>query len=126
MNLLKNVNRVEKLHTLILQKKTGTPKQLAERLGICRATLYVLIDELNALNMPVAYSRKYETFFYERDVKLTISFEVVIIDDLDELRNINGGSFTYFLPSIFSDGRNLSLSPYFASTKSQATDFNLW
>lgn len=69
MNFIKNINHVEKLHTLILQQKTGTPKELAERLGITRATLYVLIEELNALNMPVVYSRKYETFYYERDVK---------------------------------------------------------
>jgi len=70
MNLIKNINRVETLHTLILQEKTGTPKQLAECLGISRATLYVLIDELNSLNMPVSYSRKYETFYYAEEVRL--------------------------------------------------------
>ena len=74
MNLIKSINRVEKLHTLILQAKTGNPKQLAESLGISRATLYVLIDELNAFNMSVNYSRKYETFYYEQEVKLKVSF----------------------------------------------------
>ena len=121
MNFLKNVNRVEKLHTLILQKNTGTPKELAEQLGISRATLYLLMDELNSLNMLVSYSRKYETFFYLQDVKLTLSFKVETIDDPNELRKINGGSFTFFLPSSFSDGTNLSLHSYFASTKSQLT-----
>lgn len=72
MNFIKNINRVEKLHTLILNEKTGTPKELAENLGISRATLYVLIEELNSLNMPVSYSRKYETFYYEREMRLTI------------------------------------------------------
>lgn len=86
MNLIRNINRMEKLHSLILQEKTGNPKQLAEQLGICRATLYTLIDELNALNMPATYSRKYETFYYEKEVKLTLSFKVEVITDKIELR----------------------------------------
>jgi hypothetical protein len=38
MNFIKNIDCVEKLHNLILQVKTGTPEQLAGRLGISRAT----------------------------------------------------------------------------------------
>ena len=72
MNLIKNLNYVEKLHELIVQQKTGSPKELAEKLGINRAKLYVLIDELNDLNMHVVYSRKYETFYYQQaeDIKV--------------------------------------------------------
>jgi len=47
MNLLQNVQCIERLHTLILQKKTGTPKELANLLGISRTSLYILIDEFN-------------------------------------------------------------------------------
>ncbi len=83
MNFLKNINHVEKLHELILQKKTGTPNRLAQQLGITRATLYVLIEELNALNMPVAYSRKYETFYYERDMKSIVPFESKLVERID-------------------------------------------
>jgi hypothetical protein len=126
MNLFRNFYRVEKLHTLILQKKTGTPKELATRLGISRATLYVLIDELNSLNMPVSYSRKYETFYYTQEVKFTLAFKVETIDNTTELKKINGGSYTFYLPSNFLDGTNLSLPSYFANTKSQATGFKLW
>ena len=121
MNFLKNINRVEKLHHLILKEKTGNPKQLAEQLGICRATLYVLIDELNALNMPANYSRKFETFYYTKEVKLTFLFKVETINNESELRKINGGSPDFFLPSILSDGRNIPLYSYFANTKSQLT-----
>ncbi|HEY6914690.1 MAG TPA: HTH domain-containing protein [Paludibacter sp.] len=109
MNFIKNINRVEKLHSLILKEKTGTPKELAESLGISRATLYVLIDELNSLNMQVNYSRKHETFYYEQEVKLTLSFKVETIDNPTELRKINGGNFTFSLPSDFSDGRNANI-----------------
>jgi len=123
MNLLQNVNRIEKLHTLILYKKTGTPKELAERLGISRASLYILIDKFNSLNLQVSYSRKYETFYYEQEVKLTISFKVEEIENDDKLRKINGGCFKSFLPSDFLDCMNLSLHSYFENTKSHTTGF---
>jgi len=126
MNLLQNVQRIERLHTLILQKKTGTPKELANLLGISRASLYILIDEFNSLDLHVAYSRKCETFYYEKDVKLTVMFKVEEIESKSELIKINGGNFTFSIPSDFLDGVHLSLSPYFASTKSQAADFKMW
>jgi hypothetical protein len=123
MNFLQNVNRIEKLHSLILQKKTGNPKKLAERLGISRASLYILIEEFNSLDLPVSYSRKLETFYYVREVKLTLSFKVELLDSPDELIKINGGSFNFLFPSNSLDGANLSLYPYFANTKSQITGF---
>jgi len=52
-------NRMEKLHALILERKTGSPKELAEVLGVNRAMLYILIDEISALTVSVAHSRKY-------------------------------------------------------------------
>ena len=122
MNFIKNINRVEKLHSLVLKEKTGNPKQLAECLGISRAILYILIDELNSLNMSVSYSRKFETFYYEKEVKLSIQFKVETIDNPNELRKINGGNFTFFLPSSFSDGRNLPLYCISRVQKSQLTD----
>jgi hypothetical protein len=73
MNFIRNINCVEKLHTLILQEKTGSPKELARQLGINRVTLYVLIEELGELNMPVIYSRKYQTFQYKKITKEVIT-----------------------------------------------------
>lgn len=126
MNILQTIERVEKLHSLILNRRTGKPDELAKRLGVSRASLYVLIDEFNALNMPVTYSRKSETFYYKQDVRLTLAFKVEIIDSSKELCEINGGSSIYSVPSDFSDGRNIPLHSYFANTKSQATGFKMW
>jgi len=89
MNLLQNVQCIERLHTLILQKKTGTPKELANLLGISRASLYILIDEFNSLDLHVVYSRKCETFYYDRDVKLTVLFRVEEIESKNELMKIH-------------------------------------
>jgi len=72
MNLLQNVQRIERLHTLILQKKTGTPKELANLLGISRASLYMLIDEFNCNFSKVSFdfgkvSREKQLFLSFRD-----------------------------------------------------------
>jgi|ERR1035437_1644439 hypothetical protein len=91
MNLLKNANYIERLHELILSKKTGNPKELSERLGISRANLYILIEELNTLNLPVTYSTKYETFYYERDLKPTLSFQEKFVEGKREFRKSLGG-----------------------------------
>jgi predicted DNA-binding transcriptional regulator YafY len=111
MNLIRNFNRVERLHQLIQAKKTGNPKQLASRLGISRATLYVLIDELNSLNLVVAYSRKYETFYYEKDVKLTIQFKVESLET-SEVRKIYGGSIDHVSMEKYTHNAKLNLHAY--------------
>lgn len=78
MNLLQNVQSVDKLHALILQKNTGTPKELAQRLGISRSNLYILIEELNGLNLTIIYSRKLETFYYEKKIEKKPFFKEVL------------------------------------------------
>jgi hypothetical protein len=117
MNILQTLERFEKLHSLISTRRTGKPDELAKRLGVSRASLYVLIDEFNALNMPVTYSRKSETFYYKHDVRLTVAFKVEIIDNSKELCEINGGFSIYSVPFTFSDGRNLPLYSYLAEYK---------
>jgi predicted DNA-binding transcriptional regulator YafY len=74
VNLIQNINKLEKLHHLINTGKTGSPKQLANQLQIDRTSLYIMIDELNALNLKISYSRKYETFYYEKDEEMKSRF----------------------------------------------------
>jgi len=54
---------------------------------------------------------------------MTQFFSFEIIEKNEELIKINVGCFNYFLPSDFLDGRNLSLSSYFANTKSHTAGF---
>ncbi len=65
MNLLNSPDQIDQLHRLIQLQETGTPKQLAERLGINREGLYVCIEELISFNLPIAYSFRRKTFYYK-------------------------------------------------------------
>ena len=46
MNFEQQAERTNKAHQLILEEKTGTPEEFAEKLKISRSQLYNLIDNL--------------------------------------------------------------------------------
>ena len=116
MSLTKSIQRLQKLHLLISEQKTGTPKELAKKLGISRSYLYIMIEDVKMLNMHVIYSRKNKTFFYEIDNIFDISLNIKKLSN-DELRNTNAGLCTFLLRSTISDGTNLSLYSYLAECK---------
>ncbi|MBP1677927.1 MAG: hypothetical protein H6Q20_2486 [Bacteroidetes bacterium] len=74
MKLIDYYPQLQKLHTLIRLGQTGTPKQFAQKLNISRAELYMIIDELRELDIPVQYSKKYNTFYYEKEINLGAKF----------------------------------------------------
>ena len=119
MNLSQTIERLQVLHSLISQRKTGTPEQLAKRLGVSRSCLYNLIEELRVFQIPILYSRKIESFYYEKEVKFDLNLEIRIMNN-EDLININGGNLTFFVPSNFLDGTKLSLSSYLREYKESA------
>jgi predicted DNA-binding transcriptional regulator YafY len=66
MNFFEALERIQRLHALIKSEHTGTPSELARRLGVCRKTLYNMIDELKSYNAPIMYSKKRESFYYSK------------------------------------------------------------
>jgi hypothetical protein len=120
MSLLNKINRMEKLHALIHFRKSGTPEQLAERLGISRSCLYNLIEELKVYNLPISYSRSLQTFFYKQEIEFAHLCKVEIIEDKSELGNINGGSFQFFLPSSFIGRKESIFAPVSREYKESA------
>ncbi|MDD3077937.1 MAG: hypothetical protein PHH37_02380 [Paludibacter sp.] len=64
MKLLNSPELLEKLDMLIRQQKTGSPKELAQTLGISRARLYMWMDEMANLDLHIAYSKHKKTFYY--------------------------------------------------------------
>jgi predicted DNA-binding transcriptional regulator YafY len=66
MNIFNKLQQLQQLHELIAQGNTGRPENLATALGVTRARLYMLIDELKSLNHSINYSRRKQTFYYHR------------------------------------------------------------
>ncbi|MGS2740274.1 DNA-binding protein [Sinomicrobium pectinilyticum] len=94
MNNLKNLERLQQLHQLIVKEATGSPPQLARLMQISERKVYQLIEQLKDIEAPVSYSRVHKTYFYEDDFDLQVTVSVTVLKD-NELTEIFGGS--YFL-----------------------------
>jgi predicted DNA-binding transcriptional regulator YafY len=60
----KAIERLYKMHELILQENTATPDEFARRMQISRRTLNKIIRDLNDSGTSIQYCRTRQTFYY--------------------------------------------------------------
>lgn len=90
MNLNKYLSRLQKLDQLIRQNQTGTPKELAHKLGISERQAYNYIEEMKDLGLPVFYDRYRKSYCYEEPVQLSIDISFHNLTS-GEIIKIEGG-----------------------------------
>lgn len=83
MNVFNQLYRLGKLHTLILQRKTGTPTELGRSLGISVSRLSRIIAFLRDSGAPIRYDRSSCTYYYTEPFTIDIKLKI--------------GSYTYRL-----------------------------
>ena len=115
MTFFEHFEALERLHSLIKRKATGTPEHLAELFKVSVSTIKNLLRDLKDKNLPVCYCRERETYYYEYDVDV-IFFKIV---SKEEQNKITGGIniFNYFLPR-----QNTCLDTFYTCTK--LTNYN--
>jgi predicted DNA-binding transcriptional regulator YafY len=58
---------IQRIDYLIRTRATGTPEQMAQRLGISRSTWFNYIAVLKTdLDFPIEYDRQAQTYYYNR------------------------------------------------------------
>ena len=72
-NHIKAIERIFRVHELILQEHTGTPDELAKRIQISKRTLYKIIEYYNDTGTSIKYCRVRKTFYYSDRNALTIA-----------------------------------------------------
>jgi hypothetical protein len=94
MKVFEYLDRISKMHKLVMRHKTGTPAEFARQLGVSRTSLYELIDELRSRGAPIAYSKSTRTFFYSQpyDISITCSLRPLTYP---EEKEISGGANIY-------------------------------
>lgn len=90
MKIFMYIDRLNLLHKLIMQKRTGTPDELASRLRISSSRLYCILDEMKGYDAPIAYCRQLRTYYYTSPFELSISVEIKALE-YNEIRKISGG-----------------------------------
>ncbi len=89
--LTKQISLIERIDQLARLHATGTPTELASRLGISKAKLYRVIDVMKELQAPIVYNIARQSFEYEEAVRFKCGFYVKVLPEGDAI-SINGGA----------------------------------
>ena len=89
MNSIKNLERLQKLHLLIEQEATGSPKELATRMHVSERLVYNLIEHLRDYEAKISFDRKRKTYFYSESFHLEVNISVSVISN-NQLTRILG------------------------------------
>jgi predicted DNA-binding transcriptional regulator YafY len=66
---------LERIDTLIRLRSTGTPDQMAEKLGISRATWFRWLEQLtDDLGLPIDYDEYRKTYYYTKRGWFVVKF----------------------------------------------------
>ena len=70
------VTRLKRIDRLVRLKATGSPQDLASRLGISTSTLYEHMDTMKRVfGAPLRYCRKRQSYVYDEEGKLELTFK---------------------------------------------------
>lgn len=67
-------SKLTRLDYFIRNKASGSPAELAEKLGISRSQLYNYIDLLESMGASISFSRKRNCFYYEENGSFRFTF----------------------------------------------------
>lgn len=74
--MLKQIQRIERLHQLLKLKATGSPKDCAGKLEISERQLYNTLELMKALGAPIYYDIANGSYCYEYEVECMFCFPV--------------------------------------------------
>nr|WP_315161105.1 HTH domain-containing protein [uncultured Flavobacterium sp.] len=66
-----DIRIIKRLHDFVITERTGTPKELALKLGVSERSVYNYISYMkNEMNAPITYDNQKGNYFYERVCEL--------------------------------------------------------
>lgn len=92
MKTIKNLERLQQLHSLIGKEVTGTPGELAIKMNISERLVFALVEQLREFDANIYYSRKSKTYYYCDDFELRVNISVTVLKN-NELTEIFAGRY---------------------------------
>ncbi len=74
MSAIRYINRLKRIDILVRTRSTGTPAELARRLGIAERTLYGYLNDLRELGAPVIWSYDDNSYIYTDEGRFEVSY----------------------------------------------------
>lgn len=66
-----DIRIIKKIHEFILTERTGSPKELARKLGVSERTIYNYISYMKIeMNAPILFDNQKGNYLYERECLL--------------------------------------------------------
>jgi len=64
MSVIKYLNRLRRMDSLISKMATGTPVEFAEKIGVKRSTLFQHLQEMREIGVDIKYSNIRQSYYY--------------------------------------------------------------
>lgn len=87
MDIYKYINRLERLHTLLKRKATGTPTQLAQKLKLSKRQTLEYIRELKECGIPITFCKQEKTYYYEEEVVFKFEFRTLSDEKTEKFKS---------------------------------------
>ena len=88
MPLQKYIDRLERLHSLIRRKATGTVDELSEKMELSRRQTLEYIGEMREMGAPIQFCPYRKTYYYTKEVHFSVGFTEL---SGREMNAVNGG-----------------------------------
>jgi hypothetical protein len=89
----KLTQRLTYVNHLLKTKSTGTPKELAEKLGLSERGWYKFRDQLvNDLQLPIKYCNYRKTYYYTEEGTFVIGFRKM---NTEQSSKVSGGGLRF-------------------------------
>ncbi len=72
--IIKQIRLIERIDRLVRLQATGSPDELAFKLGISKTKLYRVIKVMKELEAPIEYDFSIQSFVYETAVGFAVGF----------------------------------------------------
>jgi DNA-binding Lrp family transcriptional regulator len=90
--IVTQLKKFDYLHSLLRRGRTGCAEELAKRVGISRRAVFIDLEELRELGIPVEYNKTTDSYEFKGDVKFL--FEVTV--DGEKIVHIKGGKRKFY------------------------------
>ncbi len=72
--MFKSVEKVSRIDNLIRLKATGSPSELASKLGMSERMVYYYLELMRDMGGPIKYDKIRKTYYYENKTKFVTGF----------------------------------------------------
>ena len=83
MSLIKYIERLRRMDSLISMMATGTPEEFAEKLGLRRSTLFQSLQEMREMGVNIKYSFIRQSYYYADNRRIKIKLENIFTERID-------------------------------------------